>query len=126
MSKRIFDGKTINNVSVGFDIMMFDIGLIIAGAYGEPYISCCIEGNAFKLELRVLTCLFALVADNSISLIPLLNIAQERQAFSVATRKLSADCPKVLIALAGCVGIVGMLRFSGKLAFRVPSFCMEA
>ena len=56
MSKRIFNGKTINNVSVGFDIMMFDIGLIIAGAYGEPHISCCIESKDLLIKESIKDC----------------------------------------------------------------------
>jgi hypothetical protein len=56
MSKRIFDGETINNVSVGFDIIMFDIGLIIAGAYGEPHISCCIESKDLLIKENIKDC----------------------------------------------------------------------
>lgn len=56
MSKRIFDGKTINNVSVGFDIMMFDIGLIVARAYGEPHISCCIESKDLLIKENIKDC----------------------------------------------------------------------
>ena len=56
MSKRIFNGETINNVSVGFDTITFDIGLIIAGAYGEPHISCCIESKDLLIKESVKDC----------------------------------------------------------------------
>ena len=56
MSKRIFDGKTINNVSVGFDIMTFDIGLIIAGTYGEPHIVCSIESKGLLIKENIKDC----------------------------------------------------------------------
>ena len=50
MSKRIFNGETINNVSVGFDMMMFDMGLILAGVYGEPHIACCTESKDLLIK----------------------------------------------------------------------------
>jgi hypothetical protein len=56
MSKRIFDGKTINNVSVGFDIMMFDIGLIIARTYGKPRISCSIKSKNLLINEIIKEC----------------------------------------------------------------------
>lgn len=56
MSKRIFDGKTINNVSVGFDITMFDIGLIIARAYGEPHIVCCVKSKDLLIKENIKDC----------------------------------------------------------------------
>lgn len=56
MGKRIFDGKTINNVSVGFDITTFDMGLIIAGAYGEPHISCCIKSKDLLIKENIKEC----------------------------------------------------------------------
>ena len=56
MSKRIFDGKTINSVSVCVDTMIFDIGLIISDAYCEPHIVCCIESKDLLVKENIKDC----------------------------------------------------------------------
>lgn len=56
MIKRIFEGPTINTVSVGFDMELFDRGLIIAYAYGKPHIVCSIKSKDLLISEVIKDC----------------------------------------------------------------------
>lgn len=56
MKKRIFEGPTINHTSVGFDMVAFDTGLVIAGAYGEPHITCSIKSKDLLVSETIKDC----------------------------------------------------------------------
>lgn len=56
MIKRVFEGPTINTVSVGFDMELFDRGLIIAYAYGKPHISCSIKSKNLLIQESIKDC----------------------------------------------------------------------
>ena len=57
MKKRIFEGPTINHTSVGFDIVTFDTGLLIAYAYGEPHIACSIKSKDLLVSETIKDCI---------------------------------------------------------------------
>ena len=56
MKKRIFEGPTINHTSVGFDMVMFDTGLLIAYAYGKPHIVCSIRSKDLLVSETIKDC----------------------------------------------------------------------
>jgi hypothetical protein len=56
MIKRVFEGPTINTVSVGFDMELFDRGLIIAYAYDKPHISCSIKSKNLLIQESIKDC----------------------------------------------------------------------
>lgn len=56
MKKRIFEGPTINHTSAGFDMVAFDTGLVIAGAYGEPHITCSIKSKDLLVNETIKDC----------------------------------------------------------------------
>jgi hypothetical protein len=56
IKERIFEGPTINTVSVGFDRPLFDRGLTIAYAYGKPHISCSIKSKDLFINEVIKDC----------------------------------------------------------------------
>lgn len=56
MSKRIFEGPTINYTSLGFNMVAFDTGLVIASAYGEPHIACSIKSKDLLVSETIKDC----------------------------------------------------------------------
>ena len=56
MIKRVFEGPTINTASVGFDMELFDKGLVIASAYGEPHVTCSIESKNLLIQETIKDC----------------------------------------------------------------------
>lgn len=56
MIRRVFKGPTINNISVGFDMELFDRGLVVACAYGEPHIACSVKSKDLLIQESIKDC----------------------------------------------------------------------